>query len=336
MKTCIICFSDSGAMLAFMLKQVLENAEVHSTEKFASKYGFISHVSLHSDMDSLFHSHDALIFISACGIAVRLIAPFVKDKTKDPAVIVMDDRGRFVIPVLSGHIGGANALAERIAELIGSVPVITTATDGAGKFSCDAWAVQHGCAISSMKTAKDISAAILTGDIPVSSEFELPDVLPNGLIASDEGELGIYIGIHKNTPYKSTLRLVPRIVTLGIGCRRDMSSDAIIDAVSRTFAEHNIDIKSVSSLASVDVKKDEKGLLECAAEMGVTPDFYSAAELEALKGDFEESEFVKKTVGTGNVCERAAAMTGGELIIRKTACDGVTVAAAVQSWRIEF
>ena len=193
MKTCIICFSDSGSVLATLLKQVLENAEVHSTEKYASKYRFTSHVSLQRDMDSLFHDNDALIFISACGIAVRLIAPFVKDKTKDPAVIVMDDRGRFVIPILSGHIGGANALAEKISSLLGSVPVVTTATDGAGRFSCDAWASTHNCAIPSMKTAKDVSAAILTEDIPVASEYELPDDLPSGLISGGEGDLGIYI-----------------------------------------------------------------------------------------------------------------------------------------------
>ena len=336
MKTCILCFSDSGAMLALLLKQVLENSEVHTTGKFAAKYGFIPHASISEDMGQLFHEHDALVFISAAGIAVRYIAPYVEDKTKDPAVVVMDDRGRFVIPVLSGHIGGANALAEQISALIGSVPVVTTATDGAGKFSCDAWAAQHGCSISSMKAAKDVSAAILTDDVPVSSEYDLPEELPAGLVSADEGPLGIYIGIHNNEPYDSTLRLIPRVVSLGIGCRKGTPADVIYYSIREVLENNNIDIQSVFTLASIDVKKDEQGLLECAGEMGIPVVYHTAAELDSLEGDFEESAFVRQTVGTGNVCERAALMNADRLIIRKTARNGVTVAAAVKDWRIEF
>ncbi|MBQ4353489.1 MAG: cobalamin biosynthesis protein CbiG, partial [Clostridia bacterium] len=169
MNTALICFSDAGAVLAQRIAELLhlENSDIHSIAKFSEKYGFTSHRSVCADMGDLFTEHDALIFIGACGIAVRDIAPHLKNKTVDPAVLVLDDQGKFVIPILSGHIGGANALACHLAEKLGAFPVITTATDGNGKFSCDTWAVTHNCAISSMKTAKDISAAILTADVPV-------------------------------------------------------------------------------------------------------------------------------------------------------------------------
>ena len=338
MNTALICFSDAGAVLAQRIAELLhlENCDIHSIAKFAEKYGFTSHKSVCADMGTLFAENDALIFIGACGIAVRDIAPHLKNKTVDPAVLVLDDQGKFAIPILSGHIGGANALANHLAAQLGAVPVITTATDGSGKFSCDTWAVTHNCAISSMKTAKDISAAILTEDVPVSSEFALPETLPNGLTAGNTGELGIFIGIHTDTPYMSTLRLIPRIVTLGIGCRRDTPMETIFAVVKETLEEHRIDTRAVGCVASIDVKADEAGLLACAKVLKTPAVFYTADELNAVPGEFAESEFVRKTVGVGNVCERAALCGGGTLIIPKTAKNGVTVAAAVKEWRIEF
>ena len=338
MKTVLICFSDAGAVLAQRIADILhlDKSDIHSITKFAEKYEFTSHKSVCADMGELFSANDALIFIGACGIAVRDIAPHLKNKTVDPAVLVLDDQGKFVIPILSGHIGGANALACHLAEKLGAVPVITTATDGSGKFSCDTWAVTHNCAISSLKTAKDVSAAILTADVPISSEFALPQTLPNGLVAGNTGELGIFIGIHTDAPYTSTLRLIPCIVTLGIGCRRDTPMETIFSVVKETLENHCIDTRAVGCVASIDVKADEAGLLACAKVLKAQTVFYTADELNAVPGEFAESEFVRKTVGVGNVCERAAVCGGGTLIIPKTAKDGVTVAAAVNEWRIEF
>lgn len=338
MKTAVFCFSGSGAETAERLCGLLDidASCVHAPVKYAEKHGFTAHDSVCGDIGPLFGGNDALIFIGACGIAVRSIAPFVKSKTTDPAVIVIDDRCRFVIPVLSGHIGGANALAERIAVLTGAVPVVTTATDGAGRFSCDSWAVTHGCAVSSLKTAKDVSSAVLEGDVPVSSEFGIPEPLPSGLVKKDSGDLGIFIGIHKKEPYASTLRLVPRIVTLGIGCRRGALKEDIMNAVRTVLDRNCIDIRSVRRIASIDLKKNEEGLLAFAGALGAETAFFSADELNAVSGDFDESEFVRKTVGTGNVCERAAVLAGGGMIIRKTVENSVTVAAAAEDWRITF
>ena len=340
MNIAVICFSDAGAALAGRVCEILglPLSDVHSIEKFASRYGFTSHAKIAADMGDLFSSHDALIFIGACGIAVRDIAPHLKSKTEDPAVLVLDDRGRYVIPILSGHIGGANALAQSLAEKLGAEAIVTTATDGAGRFSCDAWASTHGCAISSMNTAKTVSAAILVTDIPVLSEYPLPEDLPAGLRKGDTGEIGIYIGIHENSPFAKTLRLIPRIVTLGIGCRRGTSEEAIRDAVSEALASARIDPRAVCRVASIDVKRDEAGLGAYASGIGAELVFYSAEELAAVPGIFAESEFVRKTVGVGNVCERAAVLGAGigRLVIGKTAREGVTVAAAAADWRVEF
>lgn len=324
MRACLFCFSDSGAKLAEKLCIMLE-----------LKKNCI-HRHIPDNIGVLFAEQEALIFIGACGIAVRAIAPFIKSKTADPAVIVIDDQGRYVIPILSGHIGGANRLAEKIASLLGAIPVITTATDGAGKFSCDAWAAQNDCAISSMEVAKKVSAAILKRDIPIISDFELPSSLPKGLVLGESGEIGIYIGIHDRSPFKTTLQLIPRILTLGIGCRKGTEKEHLMSAIKAVFADNNLDVRAVGRIASIDIKKDEEGLISCAKDLGAETAFYTADELNALDGDFDESDFVKKTVGTGNVCERSAVLSAGKLIVKKIALDGVTVAVAERDWRVEF
>ena len=339
MSTAIFCFSDNGCMLARRLRRLLKLSDdslIHTTEKFAEKYDFTPHKSVCADMGMLFSENDALIFICACGIAVRDIAPHIKSKTVDPAVICIDDRGQFVIPLLSGHIGGANALAKEIAEPLGATAVITTATDINGRFSCDEWAKTHDCEISSLKAAKDISAQILTGSVGISSEYPLPAALPSGLTAAGNGDYGIYVGVKTAMPYNTTLRLIPEIVTLGIGCRRGVEVNIIKSAVEKVFSQNEIDLRAVKKIASIDVKKDEAGLVGYAAKAGVPLEFYSAEQLAEVEGEFTESEFVKKTVGVGNVCERAAVLGGNRLIINKTACGGVTVAAGVSEWRITF
>ena len=127
---------------------------------------------------------DAIVFIGAAGIAVRMIAPLVKAKDTDPAVLVIDEKGRFVIPILSGHIGGANALAMRLATLLHATPVITTATDVNGVFAVDVWATQNGCAIPDTQHIKAVSAALLVGQsVGVQSYFGICGTLPMGVLA---------------------------------------------------------------------------------------------------------------------------------------------------------
>lgn len=334
----LFAFSDKACELAGTIAKHLSVPAscVHTTEKYAGRYGYTAHKSVCADMGELFAAHGALIFVCACGIAVRDIAPYVRNKLADPAVIVIDECGRFVIPILSGHIGGANRLAKEIAAAIGAQAVVTTATDRNGRFSADEWAARQNLAITSLHNAKAVSAAILVSDVGILSESPLPERLPAGLVKAESGDCGIYIGIRKKEPYRTTLRLVPRAVTLGIGCRRGTECGALELAVERFLETHDIDRAAVAQVASIDVKADEQGLLEFAYKWKLPVVFYSADELGRVEGEFEESEFVKRTVGVGNVCERAAALAGGRVAVRKTAAGGITLAAAVSDWRITF
>ena len=279
---------------------------------------------------------DALIFVGAAGICVRAIAPHAASKRSDPAVLCVDEAGQFVIPLLSGHIGGANALARRLAAALGATPVITTATDVNGRFSVDTWATEHHMAITSMALAKRVSAEILTRDIPIWSDAPRPERLAEGLVWSDEGELGICVSPRDMRPFEHTLLLVPRALRVGLGCRRGIPAEAIGVAVSKVFQDNGLRPEAVAEAASIDVKSDEAGLLEYCRERGWPVEFLSAERLNAVPGEFSKSNFVRNTVGVDNVCERAAAASGGKLIAPKTAISGVTVAVAELKWGIEF
>ena len=196
-----------------------------------------------------FGTSDLLVFVGACGIAVRKIAPYVRDKRTDPAVVCVDEQGTFVISLLSGHIGGANGLTKTIAQAIGAVPVITTATDVNGKFSVDTWATENGCVIDDMKLAKAVSAAILERNVPFFSEIPIVGRLPDGLTPGNTGTLGICVSFQESAPFARTLRLIPRILHLGIGCRKGTPKETIAQAVDRVFRENHLDFRDDSFLS---------------------------------------------------------------------------------------
>jgi len=284
----------------------------------------------------LFREMDALIFVSSCGIAVRAVAPHVRSKVSDPAVVAVDETARFVVPLLSGHIGGANALAVRLAEALGATAAVTTATDVNGRFSVDAWAAKRGLFIADMDAAKAVSAAILEGPVPLKCDFPIGGELPPGVVLGESGPVGICVSWREQEPFGKTLLLVPKTIRLGIGCRRGVGREAVAAAVREALEQRGVHPRAVKCAASIDLKRDEPGLLDFAREAGVPLAFYSAEELREIKGEFTPSEFVRSVTGVDNVCERAALTGGGELIIKKTARDGVTVAAAAEKYEVGF
>ena len=284
----------------------------------------------------IFVDVDAMVFVGSTGIAVREIAPHIRDKATDPAVVSMDELGKFCIPLLSGHIGGANALALELANGLGAIPVITTATDINRRFSVDAWAARNGYVISNLSCAKAVSAAILEGDIPLKSEYPIVGELPGGVTLEGSGGVGIFIGVSKAEPFVKTLRLIPPVLHLGLGCRRGTPKETIREAVDAVLKEHNLDRRAVKCAASIDLKKDEQGLLEFCGEWNLPVRFYTAEELNALPGDFTPSAFVQNMTGVDNVCERAAMIGAEKLIVKKTAGNGVTVALAEEHWEVQF
>ncbi len=285
---------------------------------------------------ALFREMDALVFVGAAGIAVREIAPHVRSKKTDPAVLSLDERGSFVIPLLSGHIGGANALALRLAEALGAMAAITTATDVNGRFSVDAWASEMGFALSDMGAAKAVSAAILEGDVPLRSDLPILGSLPPGVVPGESGPVGIALTWRTDEPFGTTLRVIPRCLRLGLGCRRGVKKPELAQAVERVLAENGIDSRAVASAASIDLKREEQGLLDYCGEMSWPLSFCSAEVLNAQPGEFTPSDFVRGVTGVDNVCERAAVTGGGTLLVKKTAIGGVTVAVAAEKTEVRF
>ena len=284
----------------------------------------------------IFGDVDAMVFVGSTGIAVREIAPHVRDKATDPAVVSVDELGRVCVPLLSGHIGGANDLALELANVLGAISVITTATDINRRFSVDAWAARKGYVISNLSRAKAVSAAILEGDIPLKSDYPIVGELPGGVTLEGSGDVGIFIGVSKAEPFAKTLRLIPPVLHLGLGCRKGTSKEAIWEAVDAVLKEHNLDRRAMKCAASIDLKQDEQGLLDFCGEWKLPVRFYTSEELKALPGDFTPSAFVQNVTGVDNVCERAALIGAEKLIVKKTAGNGVTVALAEEHWEVQF
>jgi len=329
----IIAFTKAGCALAKKLAEGLgmDSASVCGPARYADELGIDAYESLDAWTEAHFATDDALIFVGASGIAVRAIAPHVRDKFTDPAVVSVDEAGRFVVPLLSGHVGGANELARDVAVITGGQAAVSTATDVNGLFAVDEWAARHGFAILERSIAKEISAALLDGrPVGFKSDFELDDK-PSG-ITEDAADIGFVVSLDDSAmPFPRTLHLVPRIATVGVGCRKGTDPSALEQAVTDALAEAEMSAKAVTTIASIDVKKDEQAILELAAKMRWSPVFYTADELAAVPGEFSSSDFVKRTVGVDNVCERAACASGGELVLGKRSGDGITVALATMA-----
>ena len=338
MKIALFAYSRQGCKTARRVLESFKDREIRAftMERFLEP-GFVPIPRPpQSFYGKLFDWADALIFIGSCGIAVREIAPYVKSKLTDPAVIAVDELARFAVPLLSGHIGGANALAMELADLLGATPVITTATDINRKFSVDTWAARQGLYIASLSAAKHISARILEAPVPICSDFPIVTALPEGTAEGASGEIGICISCGTREPFDETLLLVPPILHLGIGCRRGTSREAIEAAVNQVCREHGIHPKAIKQAASIDLKAGEAGLLEYCEKRSLPVSFYTAQELGAIPGEFTSSERVLRVTGVDNVCERAAMMGAEKLLVRKTAMDGVTVAIALEHWEVRF
>ena len=345
MRAEIISFTDHGAVLAQKLAEELPGRGISCGAWVKKKDAVLPErvqaltISLKEWTKEQFAKADVLIFIGAAGIAVRSIAPFVKSKKTDPAVLVADEQGKHVISLLSGHIGGANAMTHLAAGILGAEPVITTATDLHGKFAVDAFAAGRGLYMDSMEYAKEIAAELVAGRrVGMQSAWPVFGPVPEELDQEGAPFAGFAIDVKAVQPFAHTLHLVPRVTVLGIGCKKDTDGAHLKDIVLQVLEEHGVYRKSICRIASIDLKKEEKGILALADDLNVPFVTYSSAELEQAESEegFTESEFVRSVAGVGNVCERAA-LTGARtkrLLIPKTAREGVTVAAAVMDYTV--
>ena len=338
----IISFTENGMLLSSQIQEIAiqlpEITNVHNVTKWSGVKTYKA-----KDQNDLpayvsdrcaawagkeMEEKHALLFIGACGIAVRAIAPYVENKLYDSPVLVADELGTYVIPILSGHMGGANELALKLAEKMNAIPVITTATDLNGAFSVDMFAKRNHLAVVNKSGIARVSSKVLQGE-PVKISMEpYPPNHPVDVVITTE---------HK--PFGQALVLRPKCYIIGMGCRKGKEPEKIEAFIAQTLEAFKISPDQIDALASIDVKKEETGLIRWSERNRVPFLTYSAQELNGVQGDFSSSGFVKSQVGVDNVCERAALIAcgeGGELVVKKQAYDGMTIAIAKRIWSVNI
>lgn len=338
MKISVISFTQTGVALATKLAVKLPDTSAYSM-KITDENTQVQLVeeSVKLWAKERFKQGDCLIFIGAVGIAVRAIAPYVQSKTTDPAVIAIDEKGEYVIPLLSGHIGGANEMAIKVAEAIGATPIVTTATDLNQVFAVDTWAQKEGYYLVNPAQIKNVSATLLKGEeVGLVSEFPVSGDLPKDIVEQSGFASGIVVGDHPTALFQNSLFLKPKRYVLGVGCRKNIDSEVFEKAILESLAENKIDINAVSEIVSIDIKKNEKAILEFAEKYRLKFLTFSAAELQNAKGSFAVSNFVQSTTGVDNVCERACSLQAPELVVKKQMLGGVTLAVSRKAWTVKF
>ena len=292
-------------------------------------------------VERTFSSYDAHIFIGATGIAVRTIAPHLKSKISDPAVVVLDHQGRFVISLLSGHLGGANVLAGKVAALTGGTSVITTATDVEGVPAIDVLAKEQGLAIGNPKRIKAVNAALVERRVVAVHDPEerlglrgRPELDGVFVLESEidfrrpEGAPRVVVDIYPPGD-RSDLILHPRVLSVGVGCRRGVTQEQVSYAVRTVLEDHGLALGAVAGLASIDLKADEGGLLLAAGTLGLDILFYPAEVLKTVDVP-NPSDRVEYHIGVRSVCEAAALQRARKqtLLVTKQIVGPVTVAVA--------
>ncbi|WP_407424435.1 cobalt-precorrin 5A hydrolase [Methanobrevibacter sp.] len=335
MKIAILSVSKKGYDLSFKLKELLDK---DSTIIKCDIY----HKDVKNAFNLLFYEYDAIIAIMASGILIRSITHLLESKTTDPAILNIDDNGNFVISMLSGHLGGANKLTVKVADLIGATPVITTSTDVNKKLGIDVLAKDLYLSIDNTKEILHFNKSILEGkevSFTVNSNGNydyLFDYLNNNTLEMDvsiyfssrinDGEIEVECDNH-------TIILRPRNIVFGIGCRRGKSCEEINEAIDVVLNDLKIHKSRINMLSSAEIKKDEQGILDLAEKLDIPVNFVELDKLGLFESkDIQKSDFVMSKFGIPGVCEPSALITAGfdsKLIYKKTAFDGVTVSVAL-------
>lgn len=349
MKAYSISFTEKGQAIQTKISEIFNGQGIETKEYFKGVKTFTGEA---------FQNSEIIVFVGAMGIAVRSIAPYIKSKDNDPAVIVVDELGQYVIPVLSGHIGGANKNAVILAEKLDAVPVITTATDVNGKLAIDNWAVENNLSILDIGKIKYISSAVLEDSkIALVADNKNQYIANKSKLLSKEYSNFVNYDIHQTDQIteqnvivisescsqiknKNTFKLCPKNIFIGMGCRRDKDVSEFEEFFLEILNEHTISLKQINSISSIDLKKDEAAFWNISKKYNLKLNFYASTQLEEAekytKYSFSESQFVKNTTGVGNVCERAAVLAAGidsngtkipfEFIKHKYSKNGMTIA----------
>ena len=271
---------------------------------------------------------DGIVLFLATGAAVRLIAPLLESKHRDPGVVTVDDAGNFAVALCGGHEGGANALAARVAETLGGTPVITTASDSVGYPALDSLGEKLGLRLEDGSDFAAVAAALVSGEkICLVTDRRWPlGPLPENIVRTEQWEAPMILISDRlvETPRPAVVYRPPSLVA-GVGCSREVGAEEILDLLRRSLAQAGLTEKSVAALSSIEVKRDETGLLEAAEELKV-PIHFHPAEALALVETPNPSELVREAVGTPSVAEAAVISCGAELVLEKRKSANATVA----------
>lgn len=351
MKLSVISFTENGKQLSESIVKLLEKeleiklytkCEAGIKDDIYSDILFLKK-SVGDWAKERMQEQYALLFIGACGIAVRAVAPFLTDKLHDVPVLVMDEKGKYVIPILSGHMGGANDLANHIAEKTGAEAVITTATDLNKKFAVDLFAKRNRLYIANKDGIVKVSSKVLAG-----KEITMSIEAGHEIIGGESGirfvpypPMGVVdvVVTSKDDMFDTSLLLKPREYVIGIGCKKGKKANEIDDFILKAIKKKGISIMQIFALSSISQKRDEQGIVEWCRKEGIPFFTYTAEDLREVNGTFTKSMFVKNQVGVDNVCERAAVKACGEdgkLILPKVAENGMTIAVAKREWKVCF
>ena len=342
----IIAVTENGKNTAEKIALELENVDV-----FFQKRG------IKELTGELFNKYECIIFVSACGIAVRCISPFLKSKFEDPAVLVVDDNGNNVISLLSGHIGGANEITLKIADVLNANPVITTSTDTNKKGALDVIVSKIGGYVENLRESAKLVNSYLVDDKRVGiyfdsdyesekdslnlSGFELIDekteidaIAKLDALVSVTDKLRYWVdeiiyNIKKDNEEKEDLiyiKLVPRRIALGMGCRKNTETEKMIEEFSMFSALNNIHPAAIVKTGSLIIKKDEKCMIDLSKALCAEFNLFDVDEICTCDYMFDKSEFVKKNTGVYSVAQPSAYLLSGNVISDKYKNNGTTFA----------
>lgn len=348
-KIAIWVITPNGKILADKIFQAMEDAHVFCSARISGAgQEYTQFQSLSDAVRNQFHNCRGHIFIASTGIAVRMVAPLIRSKDEDPAVVVVDDRGQNAVSLLSGHIGGANDLTSRIAQIIGANPVITTATDVNQMPAIDVLAKEKNLFIENPQAIKSVNMALLTDEKLYVHDpgGYLGNPLPNAEFLSHdkiyeritrdfyenfiEKRPVVYVDDIRCDLPENVLILRPPSLVCGIGCNRNTSMQEMKALLEDVLTKSNLAAGSLTCLASIDVKTDEGGLIALGQHLGLPIIFFNRQELNQVKEIKNPSKIVEKHVGVKSVCEAAAilAAKNGTLLVPKHSTKNATVALA--------
>ena len=329
MKLACLSFTDKGRLLGERLLALdVDNYEMEHIPNSETPGG------IKEFLESSWSKYDGFIFISATGIAVRMCQPYIKSKDIDPAIVVIDDEGKFSISLLSGHLGGANGIAKSIGDYLEATTVITTASDNRGIESIDMFAKENDYYIEDLSTVTRIASMMVNNKrVGIYTEDEKLINYPNLIKVDDLNNIEqlvegiIVVSSMKDIgpidiPY-TILR--PRNINIGIGCRKGKEVEIVIEAIGLALKNSNLSNKSIESMGTVEIKKDEAGIIKAAEHYNCPLKIFTIEEIQPIEDMFQKSQFVKDTIGVYSVSEPCAYLLGGKPILRKFIHKGVTI-----------